>query len=204
MSRSISTLFLDIGGVVLTNGWDRTMRQKAAESFDLDYREMNERHHLMFSTYEQGKINLDEYLSRVVFHQERSFSRQDFKDFMYAQSKSRPEVIGLVRALKTRYPLRIAAISNEGRELTIYRIRKFALGDFMDFFVCSCFVHYRKPDEDIYRLALDIAQVEPENSLYIEDRPMFVEVAISLGINGIVHTDLENTRAALESFGFSV
>lgn len=204
MSRSISTLFLDIGGVVLTNGWDHTMRQKAAESFDLDYREMNERHHLMFSTYEQGKINLDEYLSRVVFHQERSFSRQDFKDFMYAQSKSRPEVIGLVRALKTRYPLRIAAISNEGRELTIYRIRKFALGDFMDFFVCSCFVHYRKPDEDIYRLALDIAQVEPENSLYIEDRPMFVEVARSLGINGIVHTDLENTRAALESFGFSV
>ncbi len=165
---------------------------------------MNERHHLTFSTYEQGKINLDEYLSRVVFHQERSFSRQDFKDFMYAQSKSRPEVIGLVRALKTRYPLRIAAISNEGRELTIYRIRKFALGDFMDFFVCSCFVHYRKPDEDIYRLALDIAQVEPENSLYIEDRPMFVEVARSLGINGIVHTDLENTRAALESFGFSV
>jgi putative hydrolase of the HAD superfamily len=204
VSRSISTLFLDIGGILLTNGWDHTMRQKAAESFDLDYREMNERHHLTFSTYEQGKINLDEYLSRVVFHQERSFSRQDFKDFMYAQSKSRPEVIGLVRALKTRYPLRIAAISNEGRELTIYRIRKFALGDFMDFFVCSCFVHYRKPDEDIYRLALDIAQVEPENSLYIEDRPMFVEVARSLGINGIVHTDLENTRAALESFGFSV
>lgn len=204
MNRSISTLFLDIGGVLLTNGWDHTMRQKAAESFDLDYREMNERHHLTFSTYEQGKINLDEYLSRVVFHQERSFSRQDFKDFMYAQSKSRPDVIGLVRALRTRYPLRIAAISNEGRELTIYRIRKFALGDFMDFFVCSCFVHYRKPDEDIYRLALDIAQVEPENSLYIEDRPMFVEVARSLGINGIVHTDLENTRAALESFGFSV
>lgn len=204
MNRSISTLFLDIGGVLLTNGWDHTMRQKAAESFDLDYREMNERHHLTFSTYEQGKINLDEYLSRVVFHQERSFSRQDFKDFMYAQSKPRPEVIGLVRALRTRYPLRIATISNEGRELTIYRIRKFALGDFMDFFVCSCFVHYRKPDEDIYRLALDIAQVEPENSLYIEDRPMFVEVARSLGINGIVHTDLENTRAALESFGFSV
>lgn len=204
MSRSISTLFLDIGGVLLTNGWDHTMRQKAAESFGLDYEEMNERHHLTFSTYEQGKINLDEYLSRVVFHQERSFSRQDFKDFMYAQSKPRPEVIGLVRALRTRYPLRIAAISNEGRELTIYRIRKFALGDFMDFFVCSCFVHYRKPDEDIYRLALDIAQVEPENSLYIEDRPMFVEVARSLGINGIVHTDLENTRAALESFGFSV
>ena len=204
MSRSISTLFLDIGGVLLTNGWDHTMRQKAAESFGLDYEEMNERHHLTFSTYEQGKINLDEYLSRVVFHQERSFSRQDFKDFMYAQSKSRPEVIGLVRALRTRYPLRIAAISNEGRELTIYRIHKFALGDFMDFFVCSCFVHYRKPDEDIYRLALDIAQVEPENSLYIEDRPMFVEVARSLGINGIVHTDLENTRAALESFGFSV
>ena len=204
MSRSISTLFLDIGGVLLTNGWDHTMRQKAAESFGLDYEEMNERHHLTFSTYEQGKINLDEYLSRVVFHQERSFSRQDFKDFMYAQSKPRPEVIGLVRALRTRYPLRIAAISNEGRELTIYRIHKFALGDFMDFFVCSCFVHYRKPDEDIYRLALDIAQVEPENSLYIEDRPMFVEVARSLGINGIVHTDLENTRAALESFGFSV
>jgi putative hydrolase of the HAD superfamily len=197
----ITHLFLDIGGVLLTNGWDHTMRQRAAQTFDLNYEEMNERHHLTFDTYEEGKLNLDEYLERVVFFQSRPFSRQDFKDFMFAQSLPQQEMIDLVRGLKARYRLEIAAISNEGRELTIYRIQKFELKSFMDFFVCSCFVHFRKPDADIYRIALDIAQAVPARSIYIEDRPMFVDVARSLGFHSIRHSSLAATRAALAAYG---
>ncbi len=198
-SPTITTLFLDIGGVLLTNGWDHKSRTHAADKFGLDYEEMNERHHLTFDTYEEGKLSLDEYLNRVVFYEKRLFSREEFKAFMYAQSQPFPEMIELMRGLKAQYGLEVAAVSNEGRELTVYRVEQFQLGTFIDFFVSSCFVHYRKPDEDMYRIALDIAQARPEQVVYIDDRAMFVEVAQGLGINGIIHTGYEATRTALEN-----
>ncbi len=203
-SPSITTLFLDIGGVLLTNGWDHNIRRRAAEKFSLDYNEMNERHHLTFDTYEEGKLSLDGYLNRVVFYQERPFSREEFKAFMYSQSKPFPEMIELMRGLKSQHGLEIAAVSNEGRELTMYRVQQFNLGSVIDFFISSCFVHYRKPDEDMYRIALDIAQVSPERVVYIDDRAMFVEVARGLGIAGIIHTGYDTTRTALEELGLSL
>ncbi len=200
-NEKIIALFLDIGGVLLTNGWDRMMRQRAARKFDLDYEEMNERHHLTFDTYEEGKLNLNQYLSRVVFYRRRSFSRDDFRDFMLAQSEPMPEMIALLSTLKKKYGLKIAAVSNEGRELTIHRVGSYKLNRLIDFFICSCFVHLRKPDEDMYRLALDCAQVPAENVVYIDDRLMFVQVAGAMGIKGIHHIDYESTRAALADFG---
>jgi putative hydrolase of the HAD superfamily len=204
LTTPITTLFVDIGGVLLTNGWDHNIRSRAAEKFALDYEEMNERHHLTFDTYEEGKLSLEDYLNRVIFYRERSFSREAFKTFMYAQSQPFPEMIELIGGLKNQYGLEVAAVSNEGRELTVYRVQQFKLGTFIDFFVSSCFVHYRKPDEDIYRIALDIAQVNPENVIYIDDRAMFVEVAGGLGIRGIHHTTYETTRKALEGFGLAL
>ena len=200
----ITTLFLDIGGVLLTNGWDRRMRQLAAETFHLNFEEMDERHHLTFDTYEEGKVSLGEYLDRVVFYQERPFTRDHFQTFMFAQSRPFPEMIELVCRLKSHYRLKVAAVSNEGRELNVHRIETFKLETFIDIFVSSCFVHFRKPDADIYRIALDIAQVKPEQVVYIEDRPMFVEVAQSLGISGIIHAGYDATQKELERFGLTV
>lgn len=203
-SLPVKTLFLDIGGVLLTNGWDRKIRTRAAEKFGLDYAEMDERHHLTFDTYEEGKLSLDEYLKRVVFYQQRNFAPDEFKSFMYAQSQPYPEMIELMRKLKDQYRLQVAVVSNEGRELTEYRVQKFELGKLADFFISSCFVHFRKPDADMYRVALDIAQVQPSQVIYVDDRPMFVEVAQSLGIHGIRHTGYESTRQALESAGLAL
>ncbi|HQU35076.1 MAG: HAD family phosphatase [Anaerolineae bacterium] len=200
----ITTLFLDIGGVLLTNGWDRKARVRAAEKFGLDYDETDERHHLTFDTYEEGKLSLDEYLNRVVFYEKRPFSREEFKSFMYAQSQPFPEMIELMKSLKRQYHLRIAVVSNEGRELTTYRVRQFQLNTFIDFFVSSCFVHYRKPDADIYRMALDIAQASPEQVIYVDDRPLFVEVAQGLGIRGVIHKEYKTTQKAMEGFGLSL
>jgi putative hydrolase of the HAD superfamily len=200
----ITTLFLDIGGVLLTNAWGRNERTRASQKFGLDLDEMNERHHLTFDTYEEGKLSLDEYLNRVVFYQERPFSREKFKKFIYAQSKPFLDMLELMRGLKARYSLQVAAVSNEGRELTTYRVQQFKLGTFIDFFVSSCFVHYRKPDADLYRIALDIAQVRPAEVIYIDDRAMFVEVAQGLGLKGILHSGYETTRTALEGLGLTL
>jgi putative hydrolase of the HAD superfamily len=120
---------------------------------------------------------------------------------MFAQSKPYPEMIELIRELKAKFGLKIAVVSNEARELNAYRIRKFKLDGFVDFFVSSCFVHLRKPDADIFRLALDIAQVPARQVLYIENTPMFVQIAEGLEIRTILHTDYQSTRAKLASFG---
>jgi putative hydrolase of the HAD superfamily len=162
---------------------------------------MEERHHLTFDTYEEGKLTLEQYLSRVVFNQKRPFTRAQFRRFMFAQSKPYPEMIELVRKLKARYKLKIAVVSNEARELNAYRIRKFKLDGFVEFFISSCFIHLRKPDADIFRLALDIAQTPARQVVYIENTPMFVQVAEGLGIRSILHTDYRSTCAKLASFG---
>jgi putative hydrolase of the HAD superfamily len=197
----ITTLFLDIGGVLLTNGWDHQARRRAAANFKLELAEMEDRHHLTFDIYEQGKLTLEEYLSRVVFYEKRPFSRAQFRRFMFAQSKPYPEMIELVAGLKVRHGLKIAAVSNEGRELNAYRIRKFKLDGIVDSFISSCFVHVRKPDADLLRLALDIAQTPARQVVYVENTPLFVQVAEGLGIRSILHTDYRSTRAKLASFG---
>jgi len=198
---SINTIFTDIGGVLLTNGWDRGSRRKAIDLFKLDPEETEERHHLTFDTYEIGKITQDEYLDRVVFYKKRYFSRKQFRQFMYDQSKPFPDMLALLFHLKKKYGCKIAVVSNEGRELAEYRIKQFKLNVLADFFIVSSFVHFRKPDADIFRIALDTAQVTPQQVIYIEDRAMFVQVAKGLGIHGLRHIDHKTTRMRLEKFG---
>jgi len=197
----ITTLFLDIGGVLLTDGWAHQARKRAATHFKLEWAEMEDRHHLTFDTYEEGKLTLEEYLDRVVFHQKRPFTRIQFRRFMFAQSKPYPEMIRLFAQLKIRHGLKIAVVSNEARELNSHRIRTFKLNRFVDSFISSCFVHIRKPDADIFRLALDVAQAPAEQVLYIENTPMFVRIAEGLGIRSILHTDYNSTCVKLASFG---
>ncbi len=200
----IKLLLLDIGGVLLTNGWDRHARARAAEVFRLDQQEMDERHHLTFDTYEEGKLSFDEYLRRVIFHTERPFTQDDFKQFMFEQSRPYAETIEFFRRLREKNGLRVGAISNEGRELTTFRVSKFHLSDLLEFIVASCFVHFRKPDADIYRMALDVAQVAPQHAVYIDDRKMYVEVSSGMGIQSIHHAGLDATREALGRLGLKL
>ncbi len=203
-SLPIKALFLDIGGVLLTNGWDRKARALAARQFGLDLDDLNERHHLTFDTFESGKLALDGYLDRIIFYEPRPFSREVFKAFMMAQSQPFPEMIGLVGALKRQYGLKVVAVNNEGRELNDYRIRQFGLDGLFDAFLSSCYVHFRKPDTDIFRLALDVAQVPAGQVVYVDDRKLFVQVAGSLGMHCLHHTHEAGTRQQLARLGLAL
>ncbi|HEV2453630.1 MAG TPA: HAD family hydrolase [Verrucomicrobiae bacterium] len=200
----ITTLFLDIGGVLLTNGWDHHARKRAAKHFKLDWAGMEERHGLNFETHEEDKITFDEYLDRVVFYEKRPFTRAEFQRFMFAQSKPYAGMIELICKLKAKYGFKIIVVSNESRELNAYRIRQFKLAGFVDAFISSCFVHLRKPDTDIFKLALDIAQTPVRNIIYIENTPLFVQVAESLGIRSILHTDYKSTCTKLALLGLDI
>ena len=201
MKTPITTLFLDVGGVLLTNGWDHHARRRAAKHFGLDWDEMQERHSLNFVIYETDKLTLREYLDWVIFDKKRSFSRAEFWRFMCTQSKPYAEMIKLMRQLKAKYGLKIIVLSNEARELNDYRVRKFKLDEFVDAFVSSSLVGLHKPDAAMFRLALDIAMTPARNIVYIENTPMFVQIAEGLGIRGLLHTDYQSTRKKLAAHG---
>ena len=201
--NKITTLFLDIGGVLLTNGWGRGSRRLASEKFGLDLVELNERHHLTFDTYEMGKLTLDEYLKRTVFYQPRDFSTDEFKTYMYEQSQPYEENITFFKELKAQHKLRVVAVNNEGRELNEYRIRHFKLNELFDAFASSCYVKFRKPDVDIFRIACDLALTAPEQAIMVDDRQMFVEVASTIGLKCVQFTTLDEVKERMNEISFA-
>ena len=200
----ITTLFLDIGGVLLTNGWDTALRKQTAEHFNVDYTELDHRHRVTYDTYEEGKMSLETYLRQIIFFEPRSFTTADVQNYILEQAEPYQDTIDLVQRLKAVYGLKIAVVSNEGREIAEDRIARFHLKDFVDFFIVSAFVHFRKPDLDIYRLALDVAHVQPEQVAYIEDRPLLCEVAAELGIHSVLNRSAAETREILARLGLAL
>lgn len=197
----IKILFFDIGGVLLTNGWGHESRKLAAKQFDLDYDEINTLHNYIFNVYEIGKISLDEYLDTVIFNKPREFTREDFREFMFSQSKELPGLLAWLKAWKKNCDFRIISINNEGKELNSYRVKKFKLHECFDAFVSSCDVGIRKPDPNIFRLALGIAQARPEQCYYFDDRIFQVGTAAQMGIHAFHHTSFEQTKTILEEIG---
>lgn len=200
MPGKIKILFSDIGGVLLTNGWPHESRMAAAKTFNIDYEEMNILHTFIFSVYEIGRITLDDYLDTVIFTKQRDFTREEFKDFMFAQSQLLPDTLSwFIDWKKEHEEVKVISINNEPRELNQFRIQKFQLHDFFDAFVSSCEVGMRKPDPGIFLLGLGIAQAKPEECIYFDDRFMLVEAAKRTGIRAFQHTSFENTKNILES-----
>ncbi|MFN7171499.1 MAG: HAD family hydrolase [Fimbriimonadaceae bacterium] len=196
----MKTVFSDVGGVILTNGWDRKARRDAAEQFCLDLAELDERHHLTFDSYERGQIDLQEYLYRTVFYEPRPFTEDQYRTFMFDRSKPLEPTLSGYWALRDRYSFRLAAISNEGKDLAQHRIDKFELAKLFDSVLFSGFVGLRKPDVAIFKLALHVSLAKPEDSIYVDDRLMFVQIARSYGLRGIHHVDPMTTLTALDEF----
>lgn len=197
----ITTLFWDIGGVLLTNAWDRAQRSKALEAFQLDELEFGDRHDMLVSSFERGKITQDEYLERTVFYRPRSFTREQFKEKMLALSQPDEAALAIARRLAHSCKYLMATVNNESRELNQYRIEKFGLHEIFKVFVSSCFVGLRKPEEGIYRLALDLAQAPPERCCFIDDRALNIEAAQALGMHTIRMRDAEQLETALHELG---
>lgn len=200
----ITTMFWDIGGVILTNGWDHNSRRAAAEKFRLDWEDFEGRHELSFPAFDSGLITLNEYLDRTLFYRPRPFTRETFIAFMFEQSKEYPEARAVLDALARSGKYLIGAINNEPFELNEYRIKKFDLRrDFLVFF-SSSYVHSRKPEETIYRMALEITQRPAEECIFIDDRPLNLENPRRMGMNVILYQNAAQLATELQKHGVEV
>jgi putative hydrolase of the HAD superfamily len=200
----IQAIFWDVGGVLLTNAWDRTQRMAALEHFHLDEEEFHDRHEMVVSSFERGKISLDEYLDRTVFYRTRPFTREAFTDFMFSLSQPMPEVLDFAQLLARPGKYFMGTINNESRELNLYRIEKYGLRKIFRLFVSSCFVGLRKPERDIYRLALETTQIPAGACCFIDDRSLNLEIAAKLGMQTIEMRTVKQLRSDLEKLGVSL
>lgn len=198
---NIRAIFWDVGGVLLTNAWDHTQRTTALEHFRLDEKEFHSRHEMVVSSFERGKISLDEYLERIVFYCNRPFTREQFRDFMFSLSQPMPDVLAFARELADSGKYFMGTLNNESRELNLHRIEEFALRRIFRLFVSSCFVGLRKPESGIYRLAIEITQINPEDCCFIDDRALNLECAAKLGMRTIQMQTLGQLREELGKLG---
>ncbi|MDB5352769.1 MAG: haloacid dehalogenase superfamily protein subfamily variant 3 with third motif having or [Planctomycetota bacterium] len=195
------TLFFDVGGVLLTNGWDTGARKLAAETFGLDYAEFQTRHEMLKTGFETGRLGIDRYIRKTVFHRERGFSPDEFKAFMFAQSRPLGNTLDWLRTLAASGKYRLFTLNNESRELHEYRVRTFELNSIFRAFFTSCYLGQVKPDEDIYINALGIAGCRREKAVFIDDRSLNIEPAQALGFNAVLFQGLDDLRSRLKEFG---
>jgi putative hydrolase of the HAD superfamily len=197
----ISAIFWDVGGVLLSNAWDREQRQRALQHFALDEVEFDDRHDMLVSSLERGKISLQEYLERTIFYRARPFTREAFMEYMFSLSRPDPETLRLARELAGSCKYLMSTINNESKELNLFRIQTFGLRDIFSLFVSSCFVGLRKPEEGIYRLALEITQRAPGECCFVDDRPLNLDSALKLGMHVIRMENAEQLRREFEKLG---
>lgn len=181
----IDTIFFDVGGVCLTNGWDTDARRAAASHFSLDVEDLEERHQELADGFERGELSLDAYLGHVVFYRERSFSRDAFSAFIRSRSRPHPSSLSLIRRLGAEGTYRLAAINNESRELNRYRIDRFGLAEIFAAFFTSCYLGIRKPNPRMYEIALDVMQADPAACLFVDDREENVMGARTVGLRAL-------------------
>jgi putative hydrolase of the HAD superfamily len=199
----VNMLFWDNGGVILTNGWDRGSRRKAVDHFHLDWEDFADRHELMLNAFETGETTLDEYLQRTVFYRSRSFTIEDFRAFMFAQSQPFPESLNFLKELARARKCNMASLNNESRELNEYRIAQFQLRDYFESFFSSCYLGLRKPDVEIYRRALEITQRKPQECVMIDDRGLNLEFAKEVGMRVIQFQNAGQLRDDLARLGIT-
>ncbi len=200
MSRAF-TLFFDVGGVFLTNAWDTAARDQVVAALGLDARDFHTRHGMVKTAFETGRLSLDSYIEKTVFHTHRSFTRDEFKTLMFAQSRVLGETLEWLRSLAATGKFRLFTLNNESRELHEYRVRTFGLCSIFESFLASCYLGQVKPDEDIYRNALGIAGCDAREGIFIDDRPVNVETALKLDFRAIRFESLEQLRAVLQDYG---
>ena len=202
--KRISTLFFDIGGVILTNGWDNTAREEAAKKFQIDFDEFEKKHQDYFEEFEKGNLSLVGYLDKTIFYTKRKFTRFEVIKHMQSVSQAHDKSIEILQKLSAQNKYYIASINNESYELNLYRIKKFDLEKYFSAFFSSCFLKLRKPDAEIYQNTLNILHKDPSECIFIDDREENIEGAKKVGLNAFHLDNVNNLNKILTENGIKI
>jgi putative hydrolase of the HAD superfamily len=195
-------ILFDVGGVLLTNGWDHRERAAVAGQFGLDLAAFEARHAEANDQWERDAIAVDAYLDATVFYEPRSFSREDFFAAICAQSKPIENGgLGVLQELAASGKYLMGVLNNEARATNDYRFERYGIRDQIDVALSSCYLGLRKPEPAIYRRALDILGGPAQRIVFIDDRAENVAGAAAAGMTAIRFDGADNLRNALAAYG---
>lgn len=203
----IRAIYWDIGGVLLTNGWDHEERARVLEQFAIPRDEYEARHPDANDRWERGELSDDEFLKQTVFFKERSFTPAEFIQAVRAQSKWLPggakNVIATLR--QSHSPanggLKMAMLNNESGSLNDYRIETFGLRRYFDGFFCSAYIGMRKPEPRMFQAGAAMLDFRPEECAFVDDREKNCAAAAEVGMHAIQYRGEEALRDALRALG---
>ena len=195
-------ILFDVGGVLLTNGWDHCERNLVLDEFGLDRAEFEARHPKANEAWERDLITAKEYLEATVFYEPRDFTADDFIQALFAQSVLLQDgALSILQELAASGKCMLGCLNNEAREPNEYRFQKYNLRDAFDVALSSCYVGLRKPHPEIYKRALDILGKPAERILFIDDRAENAQGAAAAGMKAIRFQGAEQLRRDLETLG---
>ena len=195
-------ILFDVGGVLLTNGWDHVERAIVLQQFHLDRTEFEARHPQPYDAWERDAITAKEYLDATVFYQPRAFSHEEFLDAICAQSKLLADGgMGILQELAASDKCTLGVLNNEARATNEYRFKTFGIRQHVKLAFSSCYLGLRKPGQAIYNRALDILGTPAERVLFIDDRAENVASAEAAGMEAILFTGADALRSELANLG---
>jgi putative hydrolase of the HAD superfamily len=189
-------ILFDVGGVMLTNGWDHVERAAVLKHFSLDRTAFEARHEKPYDALERDTIDMYAYLETTIFHEPRTFTPDDFIAVMKSQSVPIPSnAMGVLREISTSCKFLVGVLNNESRLLHEYRMEKYGLEPYLEIQLSSCYLGMRKPDADIYRRAIDIVGRPANRILFIDDRAANAQAARDAGMQAIQFLGEDQLRA---------
>ncbi len=198
MSSPCDVILFDVGGVLLTNGWDHKERAEVLDRFQLDSEKFEALHPSPYDDWEKDLIDARKYLDATVFYEPRPFTHEDFLNAIFAESVLLEDsALPVLQEVAAGGKYLVGSLNNEAREPNDYRFAKFGLRKYFKVAFSSCYVGLRKPGPEIYKRAIDILGAPAERILFIDDRQGNVDAAIEAGMKSIRFTGEKQLRADL-------
>jgi HAD superfamily hydrolase (TIGR01509 family) len=207
VSASIRTIFWDLGGVVLTNGWDPGQRKRVLSRLGVNLEAYEELHDRANYYWERGLLTAKDFFSQTVLlpNPKLDLTFDMLWPQVCAASKVlHPECLDMLAELKQMGRYRIATLNNESRELNEYRLDAFKLRSLFDYFICSGYVHEMKPNLGIYKSAIDISGFAASSALFIDDKPENCAAAEAVGMHAIRFESPAQLCTALVEYGIQL
>lgn len=196
---SIEVILFDLGNVILPFNHCQIAEKLSRFAKNADYQDPKKIFSYLFdfengaiNGYETGKGSSPDFFKMLKDHLQLTLSFEDFKPIWNDIFWENEEVSEIIRSLKGKK--RLGLLSNTNPLHFDHILSKFPVVRVFDKWLLSHEVGFKKPAREIFQKAIEWAGVEYEKVLFIDDMKTHIEVAVSLGMQGIHFTSSHDLK----------
>lgn len=200
----LKTVYFDLGNVLVFFSLPKMLEQMG-KCTGLSSEDVK---HLLFNTnlrelYEKGVIHTDDLFKAFQNRSSKPFTLEEFTHSFCNIFTPNLDLWKVVEKLK-KQNIRLILLSNTSECHYNYSAANFPVLNLFDHKVLSYEVGAWKPDEQIFKKALEHAQCDPADCFYTDDIPEFIESARRIGLKGEVYTGVDKLKKDLSKLGLQL